>query len=187
MLLAVWILSSHKVKLSPVCFDAPPRLGKQSLAQTYRGRVCINARAYSEETDVISPSRSCLQWTLEWNTSLRVLHAAQCKTAYLITVQPKGQSSEQTHGMIDVIMFHLWLSPARPTPSDLQSFPVMLAFVCHTCRSSWCYTDGRLKNNVASHAFLLHLSAGKQRLVQTLHLALTQARKHSHLNIISLH
>lgn len=107
---AVLILSSCEGKLSFVCFDALPRLGKQSLALTYWGHVWVHVHAYSEEMDVISHSLSCLKWTLGWNTSLRELCALQCVMAYLITVQPKARAPEQTHSMIDVIMFHLWLS-----------------------------------------------------------------------------
>lgn len=119
--LAVLILSSCKAKFSSDCFYAAPRLGKQSLAQTYWGHVRVSVHAYSEEMDAIFHSPSRLEWTLGWNTSPRVLHAAQCE-AYLITVKPKGQSNEQTHDMINVIMFHLWLSQTRPMRSDLQTW-----------------------------------------------------------------
>lgn len=88
----------------------------------------------AEEMDVIFHSPSCLEWTLGWNTSPEVLHATQCQTAYLITVQPRGQGAEQTHGVIDVIRFHVWLSQTRPTRSDPR-----------TCRFSWCYTDERIE------------------------------------------
>lgn len=136
--LAVLILSSCKAKLS--LFSCTTTPWKTELCTNILRAYTIR-RVYSEEMDVIFHGPSCLEWTLGWNTSPRVSHAAQCETAYLITVQPKGQSTEQTHGMIDVITFHLWLVHTRPTHSDLQSSSATFAFVCHTCGCSWRATQ----------------------------------------------